>query len=50
VINLTLADNSRRQVEGEWVDGPITFWDIVSTRASTKGRRVGRPQLAIMQA
>ena len=29
VVNLTLADNSRRLVEGEWVDGPTTFWDIV---------------------
>ncbi len=29
VVNLTLAENSRRQVEGEWVDGPTTFWDIV---------------------
>ena len=29
VVNLTVAENSRRQLEGEWVDGPTTFWDIV---------------------
>jgi single-strand DNA-binding protein len=29
VVNLTLAENSRRLVEGEWVDGPTTYWDIV---------------------
>jgi single-strand DNA-binding protein len=29
VVNLTLAENSRRQVEGEWVDGPTTYWDVV---------------------
>src|SRR6266516_3941309 len=29
VVNLTLAESSRRQVEGEWVDGPTTYWDIV---------------------
>jgi len=29
VVNLTLAENSRRQVEGEWIDGPTTYWDIV---------------------
>jgi single-strand DNA-binding protein len=48
VINLTLADNSRRQVEGEWVDGPITFWNIVCfgvqaehiSASPTKGARV----------
>ena len=28
VVNLTLADNSRRLVEGEWVDGPTTFWQV----------------------
>jgi single-strand DNA-binding protein len=29
VVNLTIAENSRRQLEGEWVDGPTTFWDVV---------------------
>jgi len=24
VVNLTLAENSRRQIDGEWVDGPTT--------------------------
>ncbi len=28
VVNLTLAENSRRQVEGEWVDGPTTYWQV----------------------
>ncbi|MCY7340283.1 MAG: single-stranded DNA-binding protein, partial [Pseudonocardia sp.] len=27
VVNLTLAENSRRQVEGEWIDGPTTYTD-----------------------
>jgi single-strand DNA-binding protein len=48
VVNLTLAENSRRLVEGEWVDGPTTFWDIVCfgaqaehvTTSLTKGVRV----------
>ena len=48
VVNLTVAENSRRQVEGEWVDGPTTFWDIVCFGAQaehiiaslTKGARV----------
>jgi Single-strand binding protein family len=48
VVNPTLADNSRRQVEGEWVDGPTTFWDIVCfgpqadniITSLTKGARV----------
>src|SRR4249919_609186 len=47
VVNLTLAENSRRQVEGEWVDGPTTYCDIVcfgaqaehSTASLTKGTR-----------
>jgi single-stranded DNA-binding protein len=25
VVNLAIAENSRRLVEGEWVDGPTTF-------------------------
>ena len=29
VVNLTVAENSRRQVEGEWVDGTTTYWEIV---------------------
>ncbi len=29
VVNLTLAENHRRQVEGEWVDGAVTYWEIV---------------------
>ena len=29
VVNLTLAENHRRQVEGEWVDGAVTHWEIV---------------------
>jgi single-stranded DNA-binding protein len=29
VVTLTLAENSRRLVEGECVDGPTTFWEIV---------------------
>jgi single-strand DNA-binding protein len=48
VVNLSLAENSRRLVEGEWVDGPTTFWDIVCFGAQaehiiasvTKGVRV----------
>ena len=28
VVNLTLADNARRLVEGEWVDGPTTYWQV----------------------
>jgi single-strand DNA-binding protein len=48
VVNLTLAENSRRQVEGEWVDGPTTYWEIVCFGAQvehiiaslTKGTRV----------
>ena len=48
VVNLTLAENSRRLVEGEWVDGPTTYWDIVCFGAQaehiiaslTKGARV----------
>src|SRR5256885_14121283 len=48
VVNLTLAENSRRQVEGEWVDGPTTYWDIVCfgvqaehiSASLTKGARV----------
>ena len=28
VVNLTLAENSRRQVYGEWVDGPTTYWQV----------------------
>jgi single-strand DNA-binding protein len=48
VVNFTLAENSRRLVEGEWVDGPTTFWDIVCfgvqaehiIASLTKGARV----------
>lgn len=48
LVNLTLAENSRRLLEGEWVDGPTTFWDIVCFGAQaehiiasvTKGVRV----------
>ncbi len=48
VVNLTLAENSRRLLEGEWVDGPTTYWDIVCfgpqaehiTGSLTKGARV----------
>ena len=48
VVNLTVAENSRRQVEGEWIDGPVTYWDIVCFGAQpehiiaslTKGARV----------
>jgi single-strand DNA-binding protein len=48
VVNLTIAENSRRLVEGEWVDGPTTYWDIVCFGAQaehiitslTKGARV----------
>ena len=48
VVNLTVAENSRRQVEGEWVDGPTTYWEIVCFGAQaehiiaslTKGARV----------
>jgi single-strand DNA-binding protein len=28
-VNLTIAEDSRRLVDGEWVDGPTTYWDIV---------------------
>ena len=28
VVNLTLAENARRLVEGEWVDGPTTYWQV----------------------
>ena len=48
VVNLTVAENSRRLVEGEWVDGSTTFWDIVCfgvqaehvIASLTKGARV----------
>ena len=48
VVNLSLAENSRRLVEGEWVDGPTTYWEIVCFGAQaehiivslTKGARV----------
>ena len=48
VVNLTIAENSRRLLEGEWVDGPTTYWDIVCFGAqaehiiasATKGARV----------
>jgi single-strand DNA-binding protein len=48
VVNLTIAENSRRQVEGEWVDGPTTYWEVVCFGAQaehiiaslTKGARV----------
>ena len=36
VVNLTLAENSRRLVEGEWVDGPTTYWDIVCIGAQAE--------------
>ncbi len=29
VVNLTLAENHRRQVNGEWVDDAVTYWKIV---------------------
>lgn len=29
VVNLTLAENTRRLVDGEWVDATTTFWEIV---------------------
>lgn len=29
VVNLTLAENQRRQVDGEWVDAGTTYWEIV---------------------
>jgi single-strand DNA-binding protein len=29
VVNLTVAENACRQVEGEWVDGPTTYWEVV---------------------
>jgi single-strand DNA-binding protein len=29
VVNLTLAENHRRQVNGEWVDDAVTYWEIV---------------------
>lgn len=29
VVNLTLAENHRRQVDGEWVDAATTYWEIV---------------------
>jgi single-strand DNA-binding protein len=29
VVNLTLAENHRRQLEGEWVDAGTTYWEIV---------------------
>jgi single-strand DNA-binding protein len=28
VVNLILAENARRLVDGEWVDGPTTFWQV----------------------
>ena len=48
VVNLAVAENSRRQVEGEWVDGSTTFWDVVcfgpqaehAIASLTKGARV----------
>ena len=28
VVNLTLAENARRLVDGEWVDGTTTYWQV----------------------
>ena len=28
VVNLTLAENARRLVDGEWVDGATTYWQV----------------------
>jgi single-strand DNA-binding protein len=48
VVNHTIAENSRRLLEGEWIDGPTTYWDIVCfgpqaehiITSLTKGARV----------
>jgi single-strand DNA-binding protein len=29
VVNLSLAENTRRLVDAEWVDGPTTYWEVV---------------------
>ena len=29
VVNLSLAENTRRLVDGEWVDGTTTYWEVV---------------------
>jgi single-stranded DNA-binding protein len=34
VTNLTLADNTRRLVDSEWVDGPVTFWVVAAVGSS----------------
>jgi single-stranded DNA-binding protein len=29
VVNLSLAENTRRLVDGKWVDGTTTYWEVV---------------------
>lgn len=48
VTSLSIAVNSRRQVDGEWVDGPTTYFDVSVygdlaanvCRSVTKGTRL----------
>lgn len=44
VVNLSLAENSRRQVDGEWVDGPTTYWDIVCFGAQAENITTSLPK------
>ena len=45
VVNLTLADNARRLVEGEWVDGPTTYWQVALFRGAGRARhRLAAPR------
>lgn len=49
VCGFTVADNNRKKVDGEWVDGDTTFWDCTTwneptmdnlSEHATKGTRV----------
>ncbi len=40
VVNLTLAENHRRQVNGEWVDDAVTYGEIVCFGAQSEGHEV----------
>ncbi len=61
VVNLSLAENTRRLVDGEWVDGTTTYWEVVCfvrpagrehrrlaapRRPRDRGRHVPHPHLA----
>lgn len=55
VVNLTLAENHRPQLDGEWVDAGTTYWEIVcfgdqaeniigSLQRGTRAIAVGSPR------